>query len=240
MLEIIQGDALQLLRTFGAGMFDAVITDPPYSSGGMTISEKQRPTSEKYTNTKGRCPFPDFEGDCKDQRSWTSWMAEWMTLARQCSKPGAPICVFSDWRQVGSLMDAIQWAGWQLRGLLSWDKTTARPQRGRFRPQCEFIAWGSNGHMPLDRNVSVLPGAFRVPAPSPSKRIHQTEKPVALLRELVRICEPGGAILDPFAGSGSTLEAAYLEGYSAIGIEMVESIAMMAQKRVKQMLLHNS
>ena len=58
MLEIIQGDTLQLLRTFDAGMFDAgmfdaIITDPPYSCGGMTISEKQRPTSERYTNTKG-------------------------------------------------------------------------------------------------------------------------------------------------------------------------------------------
>lgn len=236
MLKIIQGDALQLLRTFDAGMFDAVITDPPYSSGGMTLSEKQRPTHEKYgVDRNGKPHPPEFEGDCKDQRSWTSWMAEWMTLARQCSKPGAPICVFSDWRQVGSLMDAIQWAGWQLRGLLSWDKTTARPQRGRFRPQCEFIAWGSNGHMPLDRPVSVLPGAFRVPAPSPAKRIHQTEKPVALLRELVRICEPGGMILDPFAGSGSTLEAAHLEGYSAIGIEMVEAIATAARERISSL-----
>ncbi len=232
MLEIIQGDALQLLRTFGAGMFDAVITDPPYSSGGMTISEKQRSTAEKYTNTKANCPYPDFEGDGKDQRSWTSWMAEWMALARQCSKPGAPICVFSDWRQLPSLTDALQWAGWQWRGVLSWDKTSARPQRGRFRQQCEYVAWGSNGPMPQDRPVPVLPGAFRVSVPSPAKRIHQTEKPVELLRELVRICEPGGMILDPFAGSGSTLEAAHLEGYSAIGIEMVDAIVVAAKKRI--------
>ena len=150
MLEIIQGDALQILPTFGAGMFDAVVTDPPYSSGDVTIAERQRPTSEKYTSTKSsRCPFLDFEGDSKDQRSWTSWMAEWMTLARQCSKPGAPICVFSDCRQLPSLTDAIQCVGWQWRGVLSWDKVSVRPQRGRFRQQCEYVAWGSNGPMPI-------------------------------------------------------------------------------------------
>ncbi len=234
MLQIIHGDALQVLRTFGAGMFDGVITDPPYSSGGVTISEKQKPTSEKYTNTKGKCPFPDFEGDAKDQRSWTSWMAEWMTLARLRCKLGAPICVFSDWRQLPSLTDAMQWAGWQWRGVLSWDKGNARPQRGRFRQQCEYIAWGSNGPLPIDRPVPVLPGAFRYAVPSASQRIHQTEKPVQLLREIVKICEPGGTILDPFAGSGSTLEAAHMEGYSAIGIEMVAAIAEAGRRRINE------
>jgi hypothetical protein len=49
---------------------------------------------------------------------------------------------------------------------------------------------------------------------------HPTVKPVSLMRWLVRlICPPGGLVLDPFAGSGTTLHAAMLEGFSAIGIE---------------------
>lgn len=88
--------------------------------------------------------------------------------------------------------------------------------------------------MPLDRPVPVLPGAFRLSAPSQARRIHQTEKPLGLMRELVRICEPGGMILDPFAGSGTTIQAAHLEGYSAIGIEMVEAIAEVARERINQ------
>ena len=49
---------------------------------------------------------------------------------------------------------------------------------------------------------------------------HPTVKPLALMRWLVRlVTPPGGTVLDPFAGSGTTLEAAALEGFPAIGIE---------------------
>lgn len=234
MFEIIHGDALQVIQTFKTGRFDAIITDPPYSSGGATLNEKQKSTAEKYTNTKGKCPYPDFDGDGRDQRSWTSWMAEWMREARRCAKPGAPICVFTDWRQLPSTTDALQWAGWQWRGLLPWDKVNARPQKGRFRQQAEFVVWGSNGHMPIDRPVPILPGAYRYA--TPQKRMHQTEKPLELMCEIVRICEPGGCILDPFAGSGTTIAAAVMEGYSAIGIESVEYYAEAARRRANTMI----
>lgn len=110
--DILEGDALDVLPRLTSGTFGAVITDPPYSSGGATLNAKAQPTSEKYTNTKRNCPYPDFEGDAKDQRSWTSWCARWLYLARKVSKPGAPVCVFCDWRQLPSLTDALQWAGW--------------------------------------------------------------------------------------------------------------------------------
>ena len=45
-------------------------------------------------------------------------------------------------------------------------------------------------------------------------------KPLALMRWLVRmVTPPGGTVLDPFAGSGTTLEAAMLEGFNVTGIE---------------------
>ncbi|KKN68695.1 hypothetical protein LCGC14_0448860 [marine sediment metagenome] len=50
---------------------------------------------------------------------------------------------------------------------------------------------------------------------------HPTIKPLDLMKYLVRlITPPGGTVLDPFAGSGTTLEAAYQLGFNAIGIEM--------------------
>lgn len=52
---------------------------------------------------------------------------------------------------------------------------------------------------------------------------HSTVKPLSLMRYLVRlVTPPGGTVLDPFAGSGATLEAAQLEGFSSIGIELGE------------------
>lgn len=68
--------------------------------------------------------------------------------------------------------------------------------------------------------------------PTGEKRLHQTEKPLALMRELAHICETGGVILDPFMGSGSTIAAAILEGYGYIGIEKDQHYYSVAQKRV--------
>ena len=48
--EIIQGDALSLLRSYPAGSFDAIITDPPYASGGRTQAEKNKSTAQKYSS----------------------------------------------------------------------------------------------------------------------------------------------------------------------------------------------
>ena len=58
-IELIKGNALDVLRG-DVGTFDAIITDPPYASGS-TLAGKQVSTAKKYTGTKGRCPFPDFQ-----------------------------------------------------------------------------------------------------------------------------------------------------------------------------------
>jgi site-specific DNA-methyltransferase (adenine-specific) len=63
-------------------------------------------------------------------------------------------------------------------------------------------------------------------------KLHQTQKPLELMRDIVKICEPGETILDPFCGSGTTLVAAKQEGYSAIGIEVTKEYAAVAQKQV--------
>ena len=48
--NIIQGDALKVLEGFAPGTFDAVITDPPYASGGRTQAEKNKSTTAKYSS----------------------------------------------------------------------------------------------------------------------------------------------------------------------------------------------
>lgn len=65
--------------------------------------------------------------------------------------------------------------------------------------------------------------------------IHETEKPLPLLITLIEYgCPPGGLVVDLFAGSASTLEAARLAGRRAIGIELREEQAEKAARRLSQ------
>jgi site-specific DNA-methyltransferase (adenine-specific) len=69
--------------------------------------------------------------------------------------------------------------------------------------------------------------------------IHPTEKPIdGLLDPLIRYaCPPGGLVLDPFAGSGSTLDAARQSGRRAIGIEANEAYCEAAARRLSALTL---
>lgn len=62
---------------------------------------------------------------------------------------------------------------------------------------------------------------------------HPTVKPTDLMRYLCRlVTPPGGVVLDPFMGSGSTLKAAELEGFSGIGIELSPDYIAIAKRRI--------
>jgi DNA modification methylase len=66
---------------------------------------------------------------------------------------------------------------------------------------------------------------------------HPTVKPLALMRQLVRlVTPPGGCVVDPFAGSGTTLEAAYLEGFESIGIELTPDYWPLIEARIARVL----
>lgn len=234
---ITQGEALTLLRRMPDGSVDAIITDPPYCSGGQSTSGRSlQPPSKKYGLRCKRRPRPEFQGDNRDQRSFMRWCSFWLGECLRVARPGAPLVVFTDWRQLPTLSDAIQLAGWIWRGIAVWDKTEgARPQMGRFRSQCEYMLWGTNG--PSDRSddlaVGVLPGCFRYYARQ-ADRFHLTGKPTPLMSDIVKICKPGGIVLDPFAGSGTTVVAALSTGRRGLGFELSEEYARIARDRCRE------
>ncbi|WP_327587005.1 site-specific DNA-methyltransferase [Nonomuraea sp. NBC_00507] len=136
--------------------------------------------------------------------------------------------MFCDWRQTPATSDALQAAGWTWRGVIPWHKPIARPVRDGFRRECEYILWGSHG-APFRHDTPIyLPGLVEGSQPRGHQRHHIMQKPVEVLRQLVRICPAGGTVLDPCAGSGSTGVAALAEGRSFIGIEITSHYAVSA------------
>jgi DNA modification methylase len=133
----------------------------------------------------------------------------------------------------------------------SWRRP--RPERTR-----QLLVWDSGGALglgaldlpwkPAHQEIYVLGGGFKgrrttdvlryPPVQSMAKngRVHPHEKPIALMRALLQKCPPG-AVLDPFAGSGSTLRAAFDLRRKAIGIEIEERYCEIAAKRLQQEVL---
>lgn len=229
-------DNLDLMAELPDGIVDAIITDPPYCSGGQSASDRILAPSKKYVGSNTKISRPEFAGDNRDQRSWIAWCELWLREAFRMARPGAPVCVFTDWRQLPATTDALQAAGFVWRGIAVWDKTEgARPQMGRFRNQAEYLVWGSKGAIPAEmaREIGVLPGVFRAAVRQADKH-HMTGKPTDVMRSIVRICPVGGVVLDPFAGSGTTGVAAMLEGRRFIGCEVIPEYVEIAQGRLAE------
>lgn len=115
-----------------------------------------------------------------------------------------------------------------------WHKPIARPRRGGFSQSTEYLLWGTYGEVLADRNPVYLPGLLSGSQPRGTRRKHITEKPVEVMREVVKVCPLGGTILDPFAGSGTTGEAAHAEGRRFLGIELSGHYHQVATERLRQ------
>ena len=226
--RLILGDCLEVLPTLGP--VDAVFADPPYSSGGQFRGDRMGATSTKYQSPEHRGLYTEFSGDNRDQRGYAYWSTMWLSRSREKSRTGGLLICFTDWRQLPTTTDAVQAGGWVWRGVAAWDKTeAARPQKGRYRNQCEYVVWGTNG--PADDVGPCAPGVFRYSVAGEEKH-HIAGKPVNLYTDLLSIC--GETVLDPFMGSGTTLVACAKLGRKGIGIEIDPGYFDIACKRVEE------
>lgn len=219
---------------------DAIITDPPYSSGGMYRADRVVSTANKYQiSHETYRSYGTFSGDNRDQRSFEKWVDSWASMCLPLVGEGGGIGVFIDWRNVACVIDAIQIAGWVYRGLTPWHKgVDLRPNKGWFRRNVEFIVWGSAGPLPMGSAVDQdsWDGLF-VARVNDGDKQHQTGKPVDLMRQMLSVRPEWRTYLDPFCGSGSTLRAAKDLGRHAIGIEIEERYCEIAVRRLAQGVL---
>jgi DNA modification methylase len=186
---------------------DVLVTDPPYG-----IAHK--------SNRDGSAPWKgkrSIAGD--DSTAFRDWVLAWWGEAR-------PALVFGKWRvpyPAGTRM------------VLVWDKGDAgsgdlsipwKPSH----EQIYVLGSGFHGHRG--------PGVLRhiIHTHYTQGRYHPHEKPVELMQGLIQKC-PSGVVLDPFAGSGTTLVAAKNLGRAAIGVEVDERHCEQVARRLSQEVL---
>lgn len=205
------GDALEVLPALSG--VDLVITDPPYSSGARTDSERQ---------VRGAMLRSMEDSDWFSHDSMTTWGFSWflrsaMSALRPSLAQGAHVYVFIDWRQTPNVYGMLEACGYRVNQCLVWDKRHFG--MGAFwRNQHENIVFASNGS-PADMLDRGMGSVLDFPAVPHLTRQHPTEKPVALLSALIEAV-PGKVIFDPFMGAGSTGVAAVKAGRRFIGCEI--------------------
>lgn len=234
---IYHGDCREVLPTLEP--VDLVLTDPPYSSGGAMRSDRSLPPGKKYRFTTTDRTDPNFAGDNRDQRSLELWFSYWTWDAYRVTAAGGALICFIDWRNLPCVVDAVQVGGWVYRGIAVWDKTeAARPSKGWFRAQAEYMVLASSGMLAQGAEVDGIcqAGVLRHVVKQSDKH-HITGKPTPLLKDIIKTRGSWRTILDPFMGSGTTLRAAKDLGRRAIGIEIEERYCEIAARRLAQEVL---
>lgn len=196
---------------------DAIITDPPYG-----INYHTKGTGASIKNDKS--PFIWFLYDA------------FRVLKSGDSGRGSLIC-FTRWDVEQTFIDAMKLAGFQVKSEVIWDKVMhgMGDCKAQFAPTHENV-------------VFAVKGKFSFPGKRPrdvvtyhklasGEMIHPTEKPVGLLTSLVNaVTKPGDLILDPFAGSGSTLVAAKKSGRRFIGVGLDDEYYEKARRRIEEVV----
>jgi len=198
--------------------FDLVVADPPYTTGISSFGED--------TKASGW-------GDIMNSAHFNAaWLRECKRLLE--GKQGAA-WVFNSWRSLPVLARTSYEIQWAIKSVLVWDKEWIGPGGHQgLRPSYELAALFVHKAFAIaDRG---LPDIWRSKWSSVKPNGHPAEKPVALVGRMIR--ESGAQrVLDPFCGSGTTLEAAKQEGATAVGIEIEERWCEVAARRLQQGVL---
>ena len=191
--------------------------DAPYNTPTARISKSGRHSD-----------FVFAHGELSEE-SFTTFLADFLGLARAHSKPGAVQFSFIDFRNMGQMLKAGRSAGLNTVNVCIWDKG-AGALGGLYRSQYEMCFVLSDPSAPVLNNVQLgkygrnrtniwkWPGALSL---RKELKLHPTPKPVGLLAEAIRdVSNRGDIVLDCFSGSGSTIIAAAKTGRRARVIEL--------------------
>lgn len=225
-ITLINGDCLDILPSLEH--VDHIITDPPYAARAMKNARsgstiKQRRDGVEYDF--GYCALSD------ELRR-----AAAMEFGRLCRRW---TLVWSDLETAHQWRACLESAALRYVRMGVWVRQHAAPQFSGDRPAqgAEACVIAHGGDVRLRWNGGGRPAAWVGPIvnAAASHRQHASPKPLWLMRTLIeQFTDPGDLILDPFAGSGTTLRAAKDLGRRAIGIEISEVYCAVAVERLRQ------
>lgn len=221
-ITIYHGDNGAILRSLSEQSIDAVITDPPYGI---------------------------------KQAGWDQYVPlDWFGECLRLLKASGAAYVFGDSLTLSELQSVWAMRGVKWAGRISWCyEEGPRHSAAWVSKHEDCLFWKAKHHklsVPREpskyndprwgkgRYVSDVWRVGRVLGNYAERVDHPTQKPLNLLRlPIAASSNKGDILLDPFAGSGSTLVAALVEGRKAIGIELEEKYCEIAAKRLSQSAL---
>lgn len=185
-------NAEDVAKLFGGAQPFAIVTDPPYCSGGFQESGKKSGSIGTRDNIM-------IANDTLSTRGYMSLIKNVIERAGKC----AMVYVFTDWRMFVNLFDTVEASGFGVRNMIVWDKGTPGMGVG-WRSQHEVCLFGSRSAQKF--NPHLAQGNV-IQCKRTGNVNHPTEKPVELLYKILRVSDMATDIYDPFSGSGTTLIA---------------------------------
>lgn len=208
------GDCREIVRELSPESVDLIVTDPPY---GMNYDSGWSGATVHLDGT----------------RLCLRMYRELLPLLARVMRNDSHLYWFTRWDVWPDAYDAIA-PHIPVRNALICDK--GHPGMGNLEVygySYEMAVFASKGHRKL--NGGRPNSVFRMRSVPIAQRYHPTEKPVGLLSDWIsRSSAVDETVLDPFAGSGSTLVAARNLGRRAIGVEIEERYCEMAARRLAQ------
>jgi site-specific DNA-methyltransferase (adenine-specific) len=203
--RVLHGDCTQILKTLPDNSVDLVVTDPPYFV--------------RYKDRSGRSIANDSDP--------ASVLGAFTDVYRVL-KPDTFCVSFYGWSAIGAFSEAWQAAGLRIVGHIVFHKNYAsRSGVLNYRHEQAYVLAKGRPEKPAQPLDDVLAWEYS------GNKLHPTEKAVGTLKPLIEsFSKPGDLVLDPFAGSGSTLVATALSGRQALGIELEERYCTLAGKRL--------
>ena len=205
--SILNMDCLDFLKQCPDNYFDLVLTDPPYKKvkGGCT-NHKVKLKGVNLKELKNGKYFKE------NIIKFSQWLPETFRVL----KNNAHIYIFCDDRNMKELLVETEKAQFKLLNILVWRKNKHSPNR-YYLKNCEFVAFLRKGKA---KNINNMGDYQCLEVDSVEKKIHPTEKPIELIKNLIKnSTKENDIVLDLFSGSGSTAMSALKTNRKFICVE---------------------